>query len=313
MISLGDIRAAARRIEGRIRRTPMIDADNLRQPLPGGARVSLKLELLQVTGSFKARGATNRLLECDPATLAEGIVTASGGNHGLAVARAAWIAGVPATIFLPGNASPEKIARLERWGAKSHVAGAVWDEANRAAQEHAARTGAAYFHPFADPQVVAGQGTVALEIVEQLPDVDTVLVAMGGGGLISGVATALTSLRPGIRVIGIEAEGCPVLLNALNVGRNVALERVTTSVATMACGKTDDAIFDIVRERVDSIVLVSDDEMRDAARWLWFEMGLAADLSGAAAIAALLNARIPVSEGERLCAIVCGAGSEGVA
>jgi threonine dehydratase len=310
MISIDDVRAAAASIAGRVRRTPVIAADNLKTPLSDGVDVVLKLELLQVTGSFKARGATNRLMTIDPDRLKKGIVAASGGNHGLATARAGFVSGVPTTIYLPSNATPAKIEKLKLWGADTRIVGSVWHEANEAALAHVAETGAAYFHPFADPYVVAGQGTVALEILDQVPDVDVVLVAMGGGGLISGIGTTIKALRPQARVIGIEAQGCPVLLNALEAGHNVGLDAVTTSVATMACAKTEDAIFEIVRDTVDEIVLVSDDEMRAAGRWLWFEMGLAADLSGAAAIAALREGRVRLSPGEKVCAIVCGAGPD---
>lgn len=312
MIGLDDIRAAARRIEGQVRRTPMIAASAFKTPLPGDAEVMLKLELLQVTGSFKARGATNRLLSMDPAALGHGIVTASGGNHGIATARAGHMAGVKATIFLPSNASPAKIEKLKAWGADTHIVGSVWHEANAAAQDFVRQTGAAYFHPFADPDVVSGQGTVGLEILDQMPEVTTILVAMGGGGLVSGVATAIKALTPQVRVVGIEAEGCPVLLKALEAGHNVGLDKVTTSVATMACARTDDRIFEMVRDHVDEIVLVSDAEMLAAAKSLWFEMGLAADLSGAAAIAALANRRVRLKQGERVCAIVCGAGPEAI-
>lgn len=312
MIGLDDIRTAAARIDGNIRRTPMIAASNLKTPLAGGVDLMLKLELLQVTGSFKARGATNRLLSLDRAALAHGIVTASGGNHGIATARAGFMAGVPTTIFLPTNASPAKIAKLEAWGAATRIVGSAWHESNEAAQAFVRETGAFYFHPFADPSVVAGQGTVGLEILDQMPDVTTVLVAMGGGGLVSGVATAIKALAPHVRVVGIEAAGSPVLLRALEAGRNVALDKVTTSVATMACARTDDRIFDIVRDKVDEIVLVEDDEMLRAARSLWFEMGLAADLSGAAAIAALAEGRVRLTPGERVCAIICGAGPDAI-
>lgn len=312
MISLDDIRAAAARIEGNVRHTPMIAASNLKTPLAGGVELMLKLELLQVTGSFKARGATNKLLSLDRATLTHGIVTASGGNHGIATARAGFMAGVPTTIFLPSNASPAKIEKLKAWGAATRIIGSAWHESNEAAQAFVSETGAVYFHPFADPAVVAGQGTVGLEILDQMPDVTTVLVAMGGGGLVSGVATAIKALTPHVRVVGIEATGSPVLLRALEAGRNVALDKVTTSVATMACAKTDDRIFDIVRDKVDEIVLVDDSEMLRAAKSLWFEMGLAADLSGTAAIAAIAEGRVRVKEGECVCAIVCGAGPEAI-
>lgn len=310
IVELDDIRAAANRIAGSVRRTPVIDATLLKSPLGDDYRVTLKLELLQVTGSFKARGASNRLLALDKSATVRGIVTASGGNHGIATARAGFLAGVPTTIFLPTNAAPAKIEKLKSWGADVRIIGSAWHESNVAALDFQRRTGAVYFHPFADPEVVAGQGTVGLEILEQIPQVSTVLVAMGGGGLISGVATALKALKPSVRVVGIEAAGSPVLLRSLEAGRNIALDKITTSVATMACAKSDDRIFEAVRARVDEIVLVSDDEMRAAAKWLWFEMGLAADLSGAAAIAALREHRFQPQAGEQVCAIVCGAGPD---
>ena len=309
MIEIEDIRAAQRRIAGHVRYTPAMRATALRNGL-GDFDLWLKLELLQATGSFKARGATNKLLSLDKAALARGVVTASGGNHGLATARAGYMAGVPATIFLPTNAAPSKIEKLKAWGAQTRIVGSAWHESNEAALAFNREAGAAYFHPFADPLVVAGQGTVGLECLDQIEGLDTILVAMGGGGLVSGVATAIKALKPSVRVIGIEAEGSPVLLRALEAGRNIALDRVTTSVATMSCAKTDDSIFETVRARVDDIVLVSDDEMRTAAKWLWFELGLAADLSGAAAIAALQTGRVKPAAGSQVCAIVCGAGPD---
>jgi len=312
IVELDDIRTAADRIAGKVRRTPMILASNFQSGLSDSYSLMLKLELLQVTGSFKARGATNRLLALNHADIARGIVTASGGNHGIATARAGYMAKVPTTVFLPTNASPAKIEKLRAWQADVRIIGSAWHESNIAALEFQRQTGAAYFHPFADPDVVAGQGTVGLEILDDLPDATTVLVAMGGGGLIAGVATALKALKPGVRVVGIEAEGSPVLLRSLEVGRNIQLERVTTSVATMACSKSDQRIFETVRDRVDEIVLVSDNEMLAAARWISFEMGLAADLSGAAALASLREGRFRPQPGEVVCVIVCGAGPEAI-
>lgn len=312
IVEFEDIRTAAERIAGNVRRTPMMMATNFQSGLSDAYRLALKLELLQVTGSFKARGATNRLLALKHEDVARGIVTASGGNHGIATARAGFMANVPTTIFLPTNASPAKIEKLKAWKADVHIVGSAWHESNTAALAFQRETGAAYFHPFADPDVVAGQGTVGIEIIEQLPDVTTALVAMGGGGLVTGVATAMKALKPSVRVVGIEAAGSPVLLRSLEAGRNIALDKITTSVATMACVRSDERIFEAVRDRVDDIVLVDDDEMRSAAKWLWFEMGLAADLSGAAALAALRQSRITPRDGEVVCAIICGAGPEGV-
>ncbi|RUU52979.1 pyridoxal-phosphate dependent enzyme, partial [Mesorhizobium sp. M2C.T.Ca.TU.009.01.2.1] len=201
MIGLDDVRAAAERIAPYIRSTPVVKMTATRQPL-ADAEVWMKLESLQPTGSFKARGATNRLLTTPRQELAAGIVTASGGNHGLATARAATIAGVTATVFVPETAEQAKIEKLRAWGAEVRVEGAVWDATNRAALAFAKERNAAYFHPFADPQVVAGQGTIGLELIEALPELDTVLVAIGGGGLISGISVALKALKPSIRIVG---------------------------------------------------------------------------------------------------------------
>jgi len=311
MIDIGDIEAAAKRIAGHIRRTPMLHADQCAAP-PGDADLWLKLENLQPTGSFKARGATNKLLTTPPAALVNGIVTASGGNHGLATARAARIAGVPATVFVPATVSAEKVDKLLKWGADVRRVGELWDESNREAIAFAERTGAIYFHPFADPAVVAGQGTLGIEIVDELPDVETVIVAIGGGGLIAGIATAVRAKKPSARIVGVEPTGSPTLQASLAAGEVVRLSQVTTRVATMACGRTVEPVFDIVRRCVDEVMLIADEEMLEAARWLWFEFGVAADLSGAAAVAALRAGRVRVRPGERVCGLVCGAGSEGV-
>ena len=311
MIGIEDIRAARTRIAPHVRRTPVLSAANAKEPLP--IAVSLKLECLQVTGSFKARGAMNRVLSTPRAELGAGLVTASGGNHGLAVARTAYVVGVPATVFLPSNVSPAKVEKLKGWKARIEVVGEVWDVANEAALAHAKESGALYLHPFADPLVVAGQGTLGLDLLDDLPDLDVVLVAIGGGGLIAGVAAALKALRPQVRIVGIEPEGSPTLKASLEAGRVVTLPEVTTSVPTMACRRTDERIFDMVRGTVDDVVLVGDGEMQAAARWLWFEAGIAADLSGAASLAALRSGRVRVGHGERVCALVCGAGAEGAA
>ena len=275
------------------------------------ARVTLKLELLQVTGSFKARGAMNRLLGTPKDQLVGGIVTASGGNHGLAVARTAFVAGVPAAVFVPKNVSPAKVAKMKAWHATVEIVGDEWSVSNEAALEHAARTGAIYFHPFADPLVVAGQGTLGLEILDDLPDMDAIIVAIGGGGLISGIATAIRARRPSVKVIGVEPTGSPTLKACLDAGRLVALDKVTSRVPTMSARQTDQRIFEIVSQTVDDIVLVTDDQMEEASRWLWFEMGVAADLSGAASLAALRQNLPGLAGVEHVCALVCGAGAEG--
>jgi threonine dehydratase len=316
MIELAEVEAAARRIAPHVRRTPLFDLG----PLPGGeagARLLLKLENLQVTGSFKARGATNKVLSLPAAQLARGLVTASGGNHGLGVAFAGRLAGVPATIYLPANVPPSKAEKLQRWGAKVVWEGEIWDEANAAALAAAEREGMTYLHPFADPEVMAGQGTLALEALDDEPEIDLFVAAIGGGGLIGGVATAVKGrspgTRPGTRMIGVEAAGAPKLHRSLREGRLVELAAVTTVAHTLASRGSHALNFEIVRNRVDDLVLVTDEEMLAAARRLWFEAGIAAELSGAAAYAALLAGKIPLAGVRTVCAVVCGAGTDGLA
>jgi threonine dehydratase len=303
MIGLHDIEQARRRIAGHVRRTPLIAAE--------GAALNLKLESLQVTGSFKARGATNKALTLAPEEARRGLVTASGGNHGLGVAYAGRLIGVPVTIYLPASAPAAKAEKLERWGARVLREGTVWDEADAEARQAAARDGMTYVHAFADPAVVAGQGTIGLEIFEDAPETDVLLVAIGGGGLISGVALAAKALRPGARVIGVEPEGAPTLSASLRAGAVVELERITTVASSLAPRRSAQLNFEIIRATVDEIVLVSDEEMREAARWLWFEMGIAAELSGAAAVAAVLTGKAGTGA-HRACAVVCGAGTDGI-
>ena len=311
MLSLEDVRAAAARIEGKVRRTPLIAAAPTKRTL-GAGPVSYKLECLQVTGSFKARGAISKLGTLSDGEIAKGLVTASGGNHGLAIAYAGWLTGRPATIFVPENVSPAKAAKIKEWGAELVITGTVWDEANRAAMAHVARSGATYVHPFADPAIMAGQGTIALELFADDPRIDTLIVAIGGGGLIAGIATAAKALNPNIRIVGVEPTGAPTLHASLAAGHVVELAEITTSVPTMAARKTEDINFDIIRRHIQEVVLVSDDEMRDAAQFLWFESGLAVDLSGAAAVAALLTGRVRADAGKRTCALVCGAVPDGI-
>jgi threonine dehydratase len=310
-VTLADIEAAQARIAGRVRRTPLVAARPLTQA-PADCVLFLKLECLQVTGSFKPRGATNCLLQLDPALVARGVITASGGNHGLAVAYAGRRAGAPAVIYLPASTPREKAEKLAALGAEVVIEGTVWDEANRAATARAERDGLAYLHPFADPRVIAGQGTVGLEILEDAPNLDHVIVAVGGGGLISGVATALKALKPGLRVSGVEPVGAPTLKRSLEAGKPVTLPEIATAAGTLAPVRSEEINLDIIARTVDEIVLVDDAEMRDAARWLWSELGIAAELSGAAAMAALLQGRIEVAHGARVCVLVCGAGRDGL-
>ncbi|WP_159711178.1 pyridoxal-phosphate dependent enzyme, partial [Geminicoccus flavidas] len=172
--------------------------------------------------------------------------------------------------------------------------------------------GGTYFHPFADRDVVAGQGTVALEVLEEHPDTNVFLIAIGGGGLIAGMSTVIRALKPDARIIGIEPTGSPTLHASLAAGEAVTLPKVTTTIPTMGCGRTSDPIYEIAAKNIDEIVLLEDEQMVEAAKWLWFEFGLSADASGAAAAAALRTGAVKVDKGDKVCVLVCGSGTDGI-
>lgn len=312
MIDLQDIQAAQARISNYVRHTPLVKAKPVKQPICQAESLYLKLECLQICGSFKARGAVNKLLSIPLEQLQHGLVTASGGNHGLGVAYAGWLAKVPATIYLPQSTPLAKAHALESWGAKVIFEGSVWDEANRAALQASEQEGLNYIHPFADAAVIAGQGTLGLEILEDAPDIDTLLVAIGGGGLISGVSIAARSVKADMKIIGVEPVGAPTLYESVRAGKVVELPQIATTAGTLAPRRSAVLNLEIIQNNVDDIVLMTDAEMREAARWLWFEMGIAAELSGAAAVAALLCGKVSPASSEKVCALVCGAGTDGM-
>ncbi len=307
--TLAEFRAAAARIKGLVRRTPMMQSCG---PVAIGPDIALKLECLQITGSFKPRGAVNALKSLPEAAIRKGIITASGGNHGKAVAYAGWIAKTRAVVYLPKSAPPEKAATIRAFGAEPITFGEVWDDSNAEAKRHAEREGMTYIHPFGDEPVILGQGTLGLEVLEDLPDVDVVLTAIGGGGFAAGVAAAIKAAKPGVRIVGIEPVGAPTLHDSLKAGRLVTLDRIESKVSTLSARRSDQINLDLIGKHVERIVLVTDDEMRDAARWLWRELGIAAELSGAASLAALLTGKLELPKDAKVCAVVCGAGTDGI-
>lgn len=317
MIELQDFRSARRAISSHMRFTPVFAAGNFTDTVTfGGTKripeMFLKLENMQVTGSFKARGAMNAALALDDDKRSMGLCTASGGNHGMGVIYAARTLGVPVKIFLPTNTPKPKVEKLRAQGVDVALIGAVWDDANRAAMDHARETGMAYIHPFADPKVIAGQGTIALELLEQQPDLDTLVVAIGGGGLIAGVATAARLLRPSIRIIGVEPTGAATLFESIKANEVVTLPSVNTAATSLAPRQSSALNVDLIGKNVDRIALVSDEEMQKAASWLWKDLGLAVELSAAAGIAAILTDRLGADDPGRVGVIVCGTGTDGI-
>ena len=310
-IGLGEIQAAAERIRPYVRRTPLLELRRtVRQPLAWD--VVLKLESLQVTGSFKPRGALNALLSLPRAEIEGGVITASGGNHGLGVAYAARTLGVPATVYVPETAPSVKRERIASWGADVRLIGREYAEAASAAHDDAERNGRPYLHAYADPPVIAGQGTVALEFVEDagLPQLDYLLVAVGGGGLIAGMATAVGEM-PWLTVVGIEPEGAATLHAAWQAGRPVDVDRLDSFAAdALGARRVGDVNYALAREHVARVELVTDDDIRAAQRFLWEEIQLVAEPGGAAALAGLLSGRARVPEGARVGVLVCGGNAQ---
>ncbi|WP_189053171.1 serine/threonine dehydratase [Longimycelium tulufanense] len=293
--STPDVDRAAARIAPHVRRTPLLRAEI------DGRPVVVKLEHLQRTGSFKLRGATNALLSGEPPL---DVVTASGGNHGLAVATAAHVLGIPATVFVPSSAPEGKVRRIAAIGAKVVRGGETYAEAASAARAAAADLGARYVHAYDDPAVVAGQGTAALEILADAPDVDAVAVAVGGGGLAAGTALALDGTRP---LFAVEPENCCALHAALAAGGPV--DAPVDSVAASALGATrvGRVPFAVLGKADVRSVLVPDREILTARDRLWEELRVAVEPAAAAPFAAWLNGQL---DAESPCLVLCGANTD---
>jgi threonine dehydratase len=298
-ISPGDIRAAYARIAPHIRRTPVW---NLPRGFGHDGPVSLKLELLQHAGSFKPLGAFNTLLS-QPIPKA-GVAAASGGNHGAAVAYAAKQLALKARIFVPEIAAPAKIAVIRSHGAEVVIGGARYADAQDACDRHVAGSGALRVHPFDADATITGQGTVALEWEEDAPDLDTVLVAVGGGGLIAGLASWWSGR---VKVVGVEPEGSRALHAALEAGGPVDVAVESLAADSLGARNTGERVYRICRDTVDHVALVTDDAIRDAQRALWRDWRMATEPGGAAALAALVSGAYKPRSGERVGVLLCGA------
>ena len=303
MLTLEEIRLAQERLRGLVDRTPLVFSDDLSRET--GARVFLKLESLQRTGSFKVRGATYAVTCLSPAARARGVITISAGNHGRGLAHAAAAAGIRAVVVMPGNANPAKVAATRELGAEVVLSGNV-NEAFAEMERLRAERGLHFVSPFEDPAVMAAQGTVALEILEDLPDVDAVLVPVGGGGLASGVCVALKALRPAARIVTVEPAGADKLRRALEAKRVVRLAKVETIADGLAAPFVGEANLEILLRLLDGHVVLSEDEIRSGMRWLLERCRVLAEPAGAASTSALLTRRAGIKEGEQVVAIVSG-------
>jgi threonine dehydratase len=298
-------------IRPHVRRTPTVEINAADLGLDAQAHLTIKLELLQHSGSFKARGAFANLLarSVPPA----GVVAASGGNHGAAVAFAAEQLGVPAKIFVPTVASPVKMQQIRSYGAELVVEGDRYADALAASERWVASSGAMSVHAYDQIETLLGAGTVAAELEEQAPDLDTLVIAVGGGGLIGGAATWYAGTgRTGPRFVGVEPELAPTLTRALAAGRPVDAEAGGIAADSLAPRRVGTLMFPIAKERVDRVVLVPDDAIRAAQESLWHALRLVAEPGGAAALAALLSGAYRPRENERVGVVVCGGNTTAV-
>jgi len=286
--SLDDVLAAQKTLSGVTRTTPLEGSRHLSSLV--GSPVRLKCENLQRTGSFKLRGAYVRIAGLSREERERGVVAASAGNHAQGVALAASLLGVHSTVFMPEGAALPKVAATSEYGAEVRLRGQVVDQTLRAAQEYALDTGAVFIHPFDHPDVVAGQGTLGLEILEQCPEVRTIVVGVGGGGLIAGVATAVKQLRPEIRIVGVQAEGAAAYPPSLAAGRPVALESVSTMADGIKVSVPGNVPFALVETYVDEIRTVSEDALSSALLLCLERAKLVVEPAGASPVAALLSA-----------------------
>ncbi|MGW4853119.1 threonine ammonia-lyase [Streptomyces sp. NPDC004288] len=285
-LMLDDVRGAQKMLAGVARMTAMEGSRHLSSLV--GAPVHLKCENLQRTGSFKLRGAYVRISGLRPEERAAGVVAASAGNHAQGVALASKLLGVHATVFMPVGAPLPKVAATRDYGADVRLHGHVVDETLAAAQEYAHETGAVFIHPFDHPDVIAGQGTVGLEILEQCPEVRTILVGIGGGGLAAGIGLAVKSLRPEVKVVGVQAEGAAAYPPSLAAGHPVVIEAPATMADGIKVGRPGDVPFDLVREYVDEVRTVSEDALSSALLLCLERAKLVVEPAGASPVAALL-------------------------
>ena len=301
---LREIEATRVRIAGKVHRTPMFTSTTLGEQL--GVEISLKAENFQKTGSFKARGAYNNIVQLTDDEKARGVITVSAGNHAAAVAWAAKAAGVAATVVMAESASPVKVAATRGYGAEVILHGATSAEAFAEMYRLRAERNLTFIHPFDSPRTLAGTGTIGLELLEDVPDVDMVVVGIGGGGLIGGIAAAIGQAKPSARIIGVEPTGADAMMRSLAAGEVVHLDRVNTIADGLAPPFVGALPLASVQRYVADVIALTDDEITEGMRFLIERCKLVVEPAGAAATAAVLLGKVPLRPGEKVAIIVSG-------
>ncbi len=285
-------------------RTPMLRSAQLSTAT--GFDIWLKAEMFQRTGSYKIRGALNKIHLLSDEERARGVICSSAGNHAQGVALAAALLGVKAIVVMAENATPSKVAATKGYGAEVVLHGTVWDEANEEAKRLVTQHGYTFVHPFDDPDLIAGQGTLGLEVAGDVPDVSAVVVPIGGGGLISGVSQAVKLKHPGARVIGVESSGAPAMHDSLRAGHVITLASADTMADGLRVRRVGDLTFRVVRDFVDEVVLVSEDEIRDSILWCLGRLKVLTEGAAAATVAAIRKGLVDAPPGAKVVCVLSG-------
>ncbi len=303
-LGLDVFEAAYARVQPYIHHTPLLTSRILSEKT--GFDVRLKAEMFQRTGSYKIRGPLNKFTFLSNDERRRGVICSSAGNHAQGVALAARIHGIKAVVVMAANATPSKVAATRGYGAEVVLHGSIWDEANEKAKELVRERGYTYVHPFDDLQLIAGQGTLGLEIVGDWPEVDVVVVPIGGGGLISGVAMAVKAAKPGVQVIGVESSGAPGMRDSVRRGEVVTLDRVDCIIDGLRVKRVGETTFEVVRRYVDDIVTLPDEQIFDAMIWIMSHAKLVVEGAAAAPVAALLHGLVRASPGAKVACVLSG-------
>jgi len=296
--------AAYGHVAPHIHHTPLLTSRMLSERT--GFEVRCKAEMFQRTGSYKIRGPLNKFVSLTEEERRRGVVCSSAGNHAQGVALAARIHGIHAVVVMAENATPSKVAATRGYGAEVVLHGTIWDEANEKAKELVRTRGLTYVHPFDDLQLIAGQGTMGLEIVRDWPEVDAIVVPIGGGGLISGVAMAAKSLNPSIKVIGVESSGAPGMRDSVRAGGVITLDRVDCVIDGLRVKRVGETTFEVVRRVVDDIVTLPDERIFDAMLWTMAHAKVVVEGAAAAPVAALLEGLVTLPPGSKVVCVLSG-------
>ncbi|HEY0874177.1 MAG TPA: threonine ammonia-lyase [Vicinamibacterales bacterium] len=299
-----DFEAAYARVSPHIRHTPLLSSRILNERT--GLDVRLKAEIFQRTGSYKIRGPLNKFSYLIDEERKRGVVCSSAGNHAQGVALAAKIHGIKAVVCMAANATPSKIEATKAYGAEVVLHGTIWDEANEKAKELVRERGLTYIHPFDDMQLIAGQGTLGLEVITDWPDVDALVVPIGGGGLISGVSQAVKAIKPSVKVIGVESSGAPGMRDSVQAGHVVTLDRVDCIIDGLRVKRVGETTFQVVRRFVDGIVTLPDEEIFEGMLWVMHYQKLVVEGAAASPVAALLNGLVDLPKGAKVACVLSG-------